>query len=86
MSENEFVAKRVARMKRNEECTPVELLRYVLHEIETGEIQPDCMMIITAKREGSEWDVVRYRANLSREHGIAMLASEHWKAVRDWCT
>ena len=81
---DEFTAKRVSKMTDNKECTPIELLRYVLYEIECGEIEPDCMMIIAAKRDGSRWDMARYRSNLAREAEIAMLESAKHKAVRDW--
>ena len=85
MSEHdEFTIKRVARMVSNKECTPVELLRYVLHEIETGEIKPDGLMIMAVQRDGSTWDTARYRANLTREAEIALLASSQHKAIRDW--
>jgi len=82
---DEFTAKRVAKMTDNAECTPVELLRYVLHEIESGEISPDCIMILAAKRHnGTRWDTASYRANLGRADEIAMLASAQHKAIRDW--
>lgn len=81
---DEFTAKRVGKMTDNKDCTPIELLRYALYEIESGEIDPDCMMIIAAKRDGSKWDMVRYRSNLTREAEIAMLESEKQKAVRNW--
>lgn len=84
MSEYEFTSKRVSKMKDNAQCTPVELLRHVLYEIESGEISPDCLIILAAQRDGSGWDMATYRANLSREAEIAVLASAQYKAIRDW--
>lgn len=84
MSEHEFVAKRVQRMSDNDHCTPVELLKTVLHEIETGEAHVDNMMIITVDRRGEGWIVNRFRAKLTRETEIALLTTSQYKAIRDW--
>lgn len=85
MSEHEFVAKRVAKMTDNAECTPADLLKMVLHEIETGQISVESLMVITQRREaGGSLTVRRYRANLPRQTEIAMLGVAHHEAIRDW--
>lgn len=84
MSEHEFVAKRVQRMSDNDHCTPVELLKLVLHEIDTGAVKADSIMIITVDRSGEGWVVQRFRAKLTRETEIALLTTSQYKAIRDW--
>lgn len=81
----ELVAKRVGRLTDNAAVTPLDLLKTVIDDIESGETPCDGLLIITVKRnEDSSMKVTRYRANIKREAEIALLGSQHHRAIHEW--
>lgn len=81
----QFVSKRADKAKKNSEITCVELLQSMIHDIETGQVKCDGMVIAYCLRPtGKPWDFGRYRSNLTRDAECMLLQVSTHKAIQGW--
>lgn len=67
-----MAAMRLSKMTDNKDAKPIDLLRAAIHDIETGALQCDGMMLVWMVRpKDSDWDYGVYRANVTRIEELA---------------
>lgn len=81
---DELSVRRVTKQTDNTEVKPVDLLRKILHDIESGETKAGSVLIMIMSHDDDGWDRVTYRAGLTHEQEIALLALAKKRAIERW--
>lgn len=83
---DEVTRRRLSRIEKSVDITPVELLRMVIDDIERGEIDPDGLVVVYCKRPGGDepWTCGTYRANLLRDQELVQLELAKLRCLRSW--
>jgi hypothetical protein len=76
------------RVERADDCLkvrPIDLLRAAAHDIETGKIQCDAVLILYAHRpQDAAWTLGDYRAGLSRDQQLVLLEMGKRRCIDRW--
>jgi hypothetical protein len=75
--------RRVERQPDNKKVNPIDLLKKVIHDIETGEIKADAILILPLEITDGAWTRTVYRAGLSVADELTLLSLSHRKTM-DW--
>lgn len=78
---------RCDRTKSNMETRVIDLLRAAAHDIETGKVKADSLLILFGDCPTSinePWAFETYRAGCTRDREIVMLTMGLDKAIRNW--
>jgi hypothetical protein len=82
---NKLAALRVGKAEDNKDITPLDLLRTMIHDIETGALKVDGLMILWFNRpKGEDWDMGSYRARVDRVEQLAFLELAKERHIRGW--
>lgn len=82
---DEVTRKRIQRIERAVDITPLELLRMVIDDIERGETKCDGLMVVWCRRPKDEdWAAGTYRAGLSRDQELVQLRLAEERLLRVW--
>lgn len=85
MSEYELIARRVSKLTDNKDVEPVDLLKTVIHDIESGETPCDGIFVVVLKRESDgQWSTARYRSKLNSPETIALLRCAEHATMCNW--
>jgi len=80
-----MAALRVNKQKDNSTVTPVDLLRAMASDIETGELKLDGLLLIHVNRPGdSDWSYGTYRCGLTRDQELVALTMAKFRCIKDW--
>jgi hypothetical protein len=84
---DELASARVKRENDNMKVNPVDLLRSIVHDIETGKLNIDGVMVLTTYRPtGEPWTFDSFRAGMTRMDELGTLALAQERCVRTWRT
>ncbi len=80
-----LLAARIGKMKNNKDVKPADLCRAMAHDIDTGFLKADSLVLVYMHRPpDSDWDVGRYTANLTHDQELVALTLAKEKALRAW--
>lgn len=78
---------RCDRAASNLHVKPIDLLRAAAHDVETGLVKCDGVLILFAYRpEDGDWQYDNYRAGLTRDQEIVTLSLAQERVIRQWRT
>lgn len=82
---NELSAARVNKAKGAMDTNPLDLLRAMIHDIETGKVTVDGIAIIWAHRpQEGVWDYGTYRAGFTADQELVALTLAVDRCKRGW--
>lgn len=82
---DELAPRRVEKQSDNMEVRPIDVVRKLLHDIESGKVTPDKVFIlIVENKDDGSWDRYTYRAGLTFEQEIALLELAKKRSVERW--
>lgn len=88
MSVEDLSLRRVTKQTDNTKITPVDLLKKILHDIETGETKADAVLVLMIAGandpDDPNWDRTTYRAGMSYQTEICLLELAKKRAVERW--
>lgn len=88
MSDVERLASlRCDKVTNNTKVTPLDLLRAAAHDLETGKVKADSIMILFAHCPAAidePWTFESYRAGCTRDREVALLNLQLSKTIRQW--
>lgn len=88
MSDVERLAsKRCDKAENNMDVTPLDLLRAAAHDMESGSVKANSIIILFGHCPGptdEPWTFETYRAGCTRDREIVLLNMQLAKAVRQW--
>lgn len=85
ISPDELAAARVDRENDNTKVRPADLLRAMAHDIETGVLKVDALLLLYMNRpKGASWDWGSYRCGLTRDQEVVILALAQERTIRNW--
>jgi hypothetical protein len=80
---DELAIKRVERETDNLKVAPLDLLKLMLHDIQTGAIKPDGLLLLYFERpKEGERSMGTYRANVTWEQEVAYLQMQITRVLR----
>lgn len=84
--EYELQARRIERLSDNTECKPVDLLKALVRDIETGRVEFESVLVLTGFRpdDSRPWEFNTFRAGVTREQEIALCEMAKERCIRDW--
>jgi hypothetical protein len=82
---DDLAVARVARETNNTKVKPTDLLRAMIHDIETGELEVDGLLLLYALRpENARWTYGAYRSGMTRDQEVVTLAVMNERVLREW--
>lgn len=80
-----LAALRVGKADDNKDVKPVDLLRAMIHDIESGELKCDGLLLVWLDRpEEGNWDYGVYRSNVTRIEELAWYRLLEWSHLHRW--
>lgn len=81
----EFQRKQLDRIEKATEIEVSDLLKVVLDDLTKGDVKADGVLVLTVLRDHDRgWKISRYRAGLTKDQEVALLAAQFHRVVQNW--
>lgn len=82
---DDLAVKRFERAKDCHEVSPLDTLRTMIHDIETGVVKCDGLLVIAVNRDQKNPTYFQaYRSRLRRDEEVMILEAQKYKALKRW--
>jgi hypothetical protein len=79
------LARKEAKAKTNMDIAPVDLLKILIRDIETGVVKADSMLVlVNDTHDEFSWCTSYYRCGLTRERENSMLSIAQHRHLHNW--
>lgn len=82
-----LAAKRTEKLTSNLDVKPIDILRAAAHDIETGVLKCDGVLVLFANRPApvdEPWVFDAYRAGMTRDQEVVLLTMSLERTIRNW--
>lgn len=82
---DEFSRKRIDNLTHTSELSVKDMLKAVLHDIETGVVKPDrAMLFMVTEGEGGDYESLTWRANMTTRQELSFMAIRQHGVIKDF--